>query len=225
MKMKKDLTELVFILDKSGSMSGLEEETIHGFNNMLNEQKASEGECRITTVLFNHQYNLIHDRIDIQAVNQLTRNEYAVSGYTALMDAIGTTINKIKQVQSNTALGYRADKVVFVIITDGYENASREFSSNQIKALIEEQKKKHDWEFIFLGANIDAVETARQYGINADRAANYAATKEGTSLNFMMVNETVLSMRKKGQIDETYLDEIRKYYESKGGEKDKPSGN
>ena len=220
--MKQDLTELVFILDKSGSMSGLEEETIHGFNDMLTKQKATESKCRLTTVLFNHQYDLRHDRIDIQAVNKLDQKDYQVGGYTALMDAIGTTINKIKQVQANTNEPYRADKVIFVIITDGYENASREFSSNQIKAMIETQKKNDNWEFIFLGANIDAVETAKNYGINADRAANYVPSAEGTQMNFNMMSDTVLSYRKQGKVDEKFLDNIRKHYDSNGGEKNKP---
>lgn len=220
--MKKDLTELVFILDRSGSMNGLEEETIHGFNDMLAKQKATEGECRLTTVLFNHHYSLLHDRIDIQAVNAMTQKEYQVSGYTALMDAIGKTIHKIKQVQANTNEPYRADKVIFVIITDGYENASREFSSTQIKALIEEQKQAAQWEFIFLGANIDAVETARNYGINEDRVANYVPSAKGTQMNFTMMSDTVLSYRKLGIVDEKFLDNIRKHYESNGGEKHKP---
>ena len=220
--MKKDLTELVFILDKSGSMSGLEEETIHGFNDMLAKQKAVEGRCRLTTVLFNHHYSLLHDRIDIQAVNAITLKEYQVHGYTALLDAIGTTIHKIKQVQANTNEPYRAEKVIFVIITDGYENASREFSSNQIKALIEEQKEKENWEFIFLGANIDAVETARNYGINADRAANYVPSPEGTEINFRMMSNTVGTFRKMGKIDETYLENIRDHHDPNRGKNKKP---
>ena len=153
-------TELVFILDKSGSMAGLESDTIGGFNAMLQKQKALPGACRITTVLFDNRYELLHDRIDIRAVSPVTEREYQVGGSTALLDAIGRTIQKLAGVQRNTAEEYRADKVMFVIITDGAENSSREYSSQRVKAMIEHEKEKYGWEFVFLGANIDAVETA-----------------------------------------------------------------
>ena len=159
--MKKGWTELVFILDKSGSMSGLEKDTIGGFNAMLEKQKVIEGECRITTVLFSERDFLLHDRIDIQAVGLMTKDDYSVGGSTALLDAIGKTINKIENAQKATAEDYRAEKVLFVIITDGEENSSRMYSSERVKAMIEGQKDRCNWEFIFLGANIDAAETAR----------------------------------------------------------------
>ena len=168
--MKKGLTELVFIIDRSGSMGGLESDTIGGFNAMLKEQQAVEGEAVVTTVLFDDQYELLHDRIDIKAIAPLTSKDYTVRGYTALLDAVGKTINKIRQVQRHTAEEYRAEKVMFVIITDGYENASREYSAKQVKERIEHQKQKYGWEFVFLGANIDAVETAQHYGIDAQNA-------------------------------------------------------
>lgn len=168
--MKQGLTELVFILDKSGSMSGLEKDTIGGFNSMLAKQKAIDGECFITTVLFDNDYVLLHDRIDIRAVNVITEKEYQVGGSTALLDAIGKTIHKINNAQKNTADSYRAEKVLFVIITDGEENASCEYSADKIRNLIEQQKKEYGWEFIFLGANVDAVQTAKSFGIDADRA-------------------------------------------------------
>jgi uncharacterized protein YegL len=198
--MKKDLTELVFILDKSGSMSGLESDTIGGFNSMLQKQKALDGECRITTVLFDNHYELLHDRLDLRAVSPITEKEYYVGGSTALLDAIGRTIRKLVNVQRSTAEDYRAGKVLFIIITDGMENVSREFSSQQVKTMIEHEKEKYGWEFIFLGANIDAVETAGRYGIDADRAVDYVADSEGTALNFTVMSQTVASFRKTGEV-------------------------
>lgn len=173
--MKKNLTELVYILDKSGSMQGLEKDTIGGYNAMLAQQRTVEGDCVITTVLFDNQYQLLHDRIDIRAVRPLTQREYFVGGSTALLDAIGKTIDKIHTAQKNTAEDYRAERVLFGIITDGAENASRRYSSMQVKEMIRRQKEKYGWEFIFLGANIDAVETAGRFGIDADRARRLCA--------------------------------------------------
>ena len=189
--MKKGLTELVFILDKSGSMSGLEADTIGGYNSMLAKQKAVDGECYITTVLFDNNYELLHDRIDIKAVSPITDKEYQVGGSTALLDAIGRTIHKIGNAQKHTAEDYRAEKVMFVIITDGEENSSREYTAEKIKAQIERQKEKYGWEFIFLGANIDAVQTAGRYGIAPDRAIDYLADSEGTELNFKVMASAV----------------------------------
>jgi uncharacterized protein YegL len=180
--MKKGLTELVFSLDKSGSMGGLESDTIGGYNSMFAKQQAVEGEAQVTTVLFDNNYELLHDRIDIKAVSPITEREYQVGGSTALLDAIGRTIHKIGNAQKNTAEDYRAEKVVFVIITDGEENASREYTSDKVKAQIERQKSRYGWEFIFLGANIDAVETAGRFGIAPDRAVDYLADSEGTEL-------------------------------------------
>ncbi|MDL2232517.1 VWA domain-containing protein [Ruminococcaceae bacterium OttesenSCG-928-L11] len=193
--MKTNLTELIFILDRSGSMSGLESDTIGGFNSMLAKQQAEDGECRITTVLFDNQYELLHDRIDIKAVSPITEREYFVRGNTALLDAVGKTINKIGGVQKNTAEEYRADKVLFVITTDGMENASREFDYDKIKSMIERQKSKYGWEFIFLGANIDAVEVADRFGIARNRAQNFHNDSEGIELNYSVVSETVSAFR------------------------------
>lgn len=215
--MKKGITELVLILDKSGSMSGLESDTIGGFNAMLAKQKAVDGECRVTTVLFDNDYELIHDRIDIQAISPMTDKEYQIGGSTALLDAIGGTINKIANAQKHTAEDYRADKVMFVIITDGYENSSREFTADKIKSLIERQKEKFSWEFIFLGANIDAVETASRYGISSDRAVDYLADSEGTKLNFKMMAEAVTSFRKSGRVKESCFDAIRDDVKQRSG--------
>lgn len=215
--MKKNLTELVFILDRSGSMSGLEKDTIGGYNSMLEQQRKVDGECVITTVLFDNCYELLHDRIDIRAVAPITEKEYFVGGSTALLDAIGKTIHKIDTAQKNTSDAYRAEKVMFVIITDGYENSSREYSSQKVKSMIEHKKEKYGWEFIFLGANIDAVETAGRFGINADRAVDYVPDGEGTELNFRMMSQTVATFRECGAVPTACLDEIRKDMKERGG--------
>ena len=178
--MKKDLTELVFIIDRSGSMSGLEDDTIGGFNAMLQEQQGVEGEAVVTTVLFDDRYELLHDRINIQAVAPLTRKDYTVRGSTALLDAIGRTIHKIRKVQRTTQEDFRAEKVLFIIITDGQENASRHYTVDMIKERIEHQRQKYGWEFVFFGANMDAIAEAGKIGIAADRARNYSADAYGT---------------------------------------------
>ena len=182
--MKKGLTELVFIIDRSGSMGGLESDTIGGFNSMLKEQQAVEGDAVVTTVLFDDKYELLHDRIDIRAVAPLTDKDYTVRGTTALFDALGRTIHKIRAVQKHTAEKYRAEKVLFVIITDGQENASREYSADHIKARIERQKQKYGWKFVFFGANMDAVMEAGKLGIAAECAQNYCADAIGTSIAY-----------------------------------------
>ena len=194
--MKTNLTELVFILDRSGSMGGMESDTVGGFNSMLSKQQAEPGECRITTVLFDNEYEVLHDRIDIQAVSPVTEREYFVRGQTALLDAVGRTINKIGGVQKNTDEEYRAEKVLFIITTDGMENASREFSYDKIKAMIEHQKSKYSWEFIFLGANIDAVDVADHFGIARNRAQNFHNDSEGIRLNYEMLSRTASLFRR-----------------------------
>ena len=209
-------TELVFILDKSGSMHGLEQDTIGGFNSMLQKQKELDGECRITTVLFDNRYELLHDRIDIRAVSSMTEKEYQVGGTTALLDAIGRTVQKLASVQKNTAKEYRADRVLFVIITDGQENASREYSSDRVKEMIQLEKEKYGWEFVFLGANIDAVETAGQLGISRDRAVDYVPDGAGTALNFQMMSETVAAFRETGAVPGAPLEAIRKDMTARG---------
>ncbi len=214
--MKKGLTELVFILDKSGSMMGLERDTIGGFNAMLKKQKETEGECCITTVLFDNRYELLHDRTDIRAVSPITEKEYCVGGSTALLDAIGLTMRKIINVQRSTAEDYRAENVIFVIITDGQENSSSQFSSDKVKAMIEHEKSKYGWEFIFLGANIDAVETAERFGIAPDRAQNFHADSRGVELNFATVSSAVTSFRKNSVMPSAWSRDIDEDFKSRG---------
>jgi uncharacterized protein YegL len=215
--MKNNLTELVFILDRSGSMSGLESDTIGGFNAMLAKQQAVEGEARVTTVLFDNNYELLHDRIDIKAVSPITEKEYFVGGSTALLDAIGRTIHKIGNAQKNTAADYRVAKVLFVIITDGEENASREYTSDKVKAQIERQKSRYGWEFIFLGANIDAVQTAAQFGIDAKRAQNYHADSEGSAVVYEAVACAAVEFRQKETLSDDWKEEVEADYKRRGG--------
>lgn len=218
--MKKGLTELVFILDKSGSMKGMEKDTIGGYNSMLGNQKSVEGEALITTVLFDNNYELLHDRVDIRAVKPITEKEYHVGGLTALVDAVGKTVDKIINAQKNTAEDYRAEKVMFVIITDGEENASREYSAAKVKARIERQKSEYGWEFIFLGANIDAVENARHFGIAPDRAQSYYSDDEGTALNYRVVDKTVTGFRKTAAVPQNWSQEIEEDFKQRGDKKE-----
>ncbi|MCM3601210.1 VWA domain-containing protein [Robertmurraya korlensis] len=210
--MKKNVTEVVFILDKSGSMAGLETDTIGGFNGMLNKQKKAEGEAYVTTVLFNHQYELLHDRIHVKGISPITERDYEVGGTTALLDAIGFSIQKIVNVQKNTSVVERADQVLFVITTDGMENASREFTSEKIKKMITHQKEKYGWDFMFLGANIDAISTAAQFGIDEDFAVDYHADQMGTQLNYEMVSEAVIILRSGKKMDRSWKEGIERDY-------------
>ena len=190
--MKKNLTELVFIVDRSGSMGGLESDTIGGINATLNKHRETEGEAMVTTVLFDNEMVTLHDRLPITEVKPLTRDDYQVRGCTALLDAIGSTVNHISRVHGYLPEDHRPELTIVVITTDGFENASREFNYEQVKALIEE-KRSLGWEFLFLGANIDAVGEATRIGIEADRAATYVADGAGTSVMFdAMCEETVL---------------------------------
>ena len=214
--MKTNLTELVFILDKSGSMSGLESDTIGGFNAMLKKQQGEPGEAVVTTVLFSDGYELLHDRTSIKGLRPITDDDYFVGGCTALLDAIGKTIHKIVNAQKYSAEEQRADKVLFVITTDGLENASREYSYDKIKDMVEKQKAKYGWEFIFLGANIDAIATAARFGINTDRAANYHADSEGTKLNYEAVSDFVSDIRACKEISENWKEKIDEDFARRG---------
>lgn len=193
--MKKNLTELVFILDRSGSMAGLESDTIGGFNSMIEQQRRKDGECLVSTVLFDDESKVIHDRVKLGEIEPLTDRDYTVRGCTALIDAIGGAIHHIGNVHKYARAEDVPEHTMFVITTDGMENASRRYTSEKVKAMIERQKEKYGWEFLFIGANIDAVETAARYGIGADRAVNYHSDSEGTRLNYEVVSETISCMR------------------------------
>lgn len=193
--MKKNLTELVFILDRSGSMAGLEDDTIGGFNAMIGKQKREPGEAVVSTVLFDNESAVIHDRVDIQKIEPMTRKEYYVRGCTALLDAVGGAIHHIGNVHKYAREEDRPEKTLFVITTDGMENASRAYSYDRLKAMIERQKEKYGWEFLFLGANIDAAAEAARFGIGADRAANYHADSVGTEVIYETVGEAICQVR------------------------------
>ena len=193
--MKKGFTELVFILDRSGSMAGLEGDTIGGFNAMIEKQKKAEGVACVSTVLFDHMRAVIHDRVDVQKIAPMTEADYAVRGSTALLDAIGKAIHHIGNVHKYAREEDRPERTLFVITTDGMENASHRYSAPQVRQMIELQKRKYGWEFIFLGANIDAVETARRFGIGSDRAVSYRSDHEGTRLNYEVISDAVTHLR------------------------------
>ena len=195
-----NLTEMVFILDRSGSMHGLEEDTIGGFNSMIDKQKKEEGTAFVSTVLFCDESRVIHDRVEIGKIEPLTDRDYYTCGCTALLDAIGDAIHHIGNVHKYAREEDRPDKTVFVIITDGMENASRRYTYEKVRGLIERRKEKYGWEFLFLGANIDAVAVASRVGISADRAVEYNCDDIGVELNYSTVSETVSCMRTAGSI-------------------------
>ena len=214
--MKKNLTELVFILDRSGSMAGLEDDTIGGFNSMLTKQKGEEGEAVVSTVLFDNECEVIHDRMDIQKIEPMTRKEYYVRGCTALLDAVGGAIHHIGNVHKYAREEDRPEKTLFVITTDGMENASRKYSYDRLKAMIERQKEKYGWEFIFLGANIDAAKEAARFGIHADRAANYNADSVGTAVIYEAVSEAVCSVRASKAMSDSWRRKVDEDYKKRG---------
>ncbi len=193
--MKKGLTELVFILDRSGSMEGLEADTIGGFNSLIEKQKAEDGEALVSTILFNNQSTVLHDRVPVGSVPRMTEKQYVAQGGTALLDAIGGAVHHIGIVQKYARPEDVPEHTMFVITTDGMENASRVYSSDRVKQMIERQKEQYGWEFLFLGANIDAVETAGRFGISADRAVDYLCDTVGTGLNFETVCNAVSDVR------------------------------
>ena len=193
--MKKNLTELVFILDRSGSMAGLEADTIGGFNAMTQKQRKEPGEALVSTVLFDNETQVIHDRVPLEKVPALTQKEYYVRGCTALLDAVGGAIHHVGNVHKYAREEDRPEKTLFVITTDGMENASRRYTYDKVKAMIEHQREKYGWEFLFLGANIDAAREAARFGIRADRAANYHADHIGTEVIYEAVSEAVCQVR------------------------------
>lgn len=214
--MKNNITELIFVIDQSGSMSGLEDDTIGGFNSMLEKQRKEEGVCHISTVFFDNSSDVIHNRRNISTVEPLTRKDYTPGGSTALLDALGDAINHTAKVQKMLAEDERAGNVVFVIITDGEENSSCRYSSRKVKQMISREQEKYGWEFIFLGANIDAVETASHYGIKANRASNFCCDSAGVGLNFYCVSEAVSELRGKSCISDSWEEEIKQDYERRG---------
>ena len=193
--MKKNLTEIVFILDRSGSMSGLESDTIGGFNAMIEKQKKAPGEALVSTILFDNVSEVIHDRVNIRDIKPMTDSEYCVRGCTALLDAIGGAIHHIGNVHKYAREEDVPAHTLFVITTDGMENASRLYDSARVKQMIEHEKSKYGWEFLFLGANIDAAKEAARFGIGADRAVNYKCDEAGTALNYEVISEAVCSVR------------------------------
>ena len=214
--MKKNLTELVFILDRSGSMSGLESDTIGGFNAMLEKQKKQDGECIVSTVLFNNDSQVIHDRVPLDKIEPMTERDYYVSGGTALIDAIGGAIQHIGNVHKYARKEDVPENTIFIITTDGYENASNRYSSDKVKRMIEHEKEKYGWEFLFIGANIDAVETAKHYGIDQDRAVNYHADAQGTDIVYATVSQAVCNVRMNKCMAENWSEDIDNDYKNRG---------
>ena len=202
--MKKNLTELVFILDRSGSMHDMESDTIGGFNSMIAKQKKLEGRAYVSTVLFDNESVVLHDRVGIHKIQPMTERDYTPRGCTALLDAIGGAIHHIGNVHKYARKEDVPEHTVFVIITDGKENASRRYTAERVKQMIEKEKTKYGWEFLFLGANIDAVETARHFGIQQNRAVTYRGDREGTKLNYEVIHDAVASVRESAVIPQEW---------------------
>lgn len=193
--MKKNLTEIVFILDRSGSMSGLEKDTIGGYNGMLKKQRKEKGEAIISTVLFDGECEVIHDRVSIDKIKDITEKEYCVRGYTALLDAVGGAIHHIGNVHKYARSEDVPEKTLFVITTDGMENASRLYTYDKVKSMIERQKEKYGWEFLFLGANIDSAQVGAQIGIDRDHTVDYYSDGVGTRLNYEAMSDAISHVR------------------------------
>lgn len=212
---RKDITELVFILDRSGSMAGLETDTVGGFNSLIKKQRAEKGECYVSTVLFDNESEVLHDRVKLSDIAELTEREYYVRGSTALIDAIGGAVKHIGNIHKYARPEDVPSHTMFVIITDGMENASHIYSSNEVKRMIERQKEKYGWEFLFIGANIDAVETAKHYGIGAERAVNYHADGAGTKVVYENVAAAVCKVRNNAPLDAEWSREINEDFKSR----------
>ena len=214
--MKKGLTEMVFILDRSGSMGGLEKDTIGGYNSMIEKQKKEEGEALVSTVLFDHEQQVLMDRVPLDKVRMMTEDEYYVRGCTALLDAIGYAIHHIGNVHKYARKEDVPEKTIFVITTDGMENASRKYSYKDIKRMIEKQEKKYGWEFLFLGANIDVAKETERLGIRPERAVRYVNDCEGIELNYNTVSYAMSAMRSGAELDESWKADIEKDFKKRG---------
>ena len=214
--MNKNLTEMVFILDRSGSMSGLEADTIGGFNGMIARQKKEEGEALVSTVLFDDGIRVVHDRVPLQNVQPMTDRDYYVGGCTALLDALGGAIHHIAQIHKYAREEDRPAKTVFVITTDGMENASRRYSRDKVRRMVRHEQEKYGWEFLFLGANMDAVKEAGRYGIRKDRSVQYCIDPAGTDLNFRSIDRAMSGFRRGEEVDASWKAEIEKDFEERG---------
>ena len=221
--MKKGLTEIVFVLDRSGSMGGLENDTIGGYNSMIEKQKTEEGEVIISTVLFDHETEVLHDRVPLDKIRPITEKEYFVRGSTALLDAVGGAIHHIGNVHKYARPEDVPEKTLFIITTDGMENSSTRYNYDRVKKMVERQKEKYHWEFIFLGANIDAAEVAGRFGVDKSRAVTYECDSAGTKLNYQVMGRMVscarvaksaMAMEEAFDRDEM-LSDIRKDYEKR----------
>lgn len=216
MKNTNNTTELVFILDRSGSMAGLESDTVGGFNAMIEKQRKQEGECFVSTVLFDDESEVLHDRVKLSLVPKMTEADYTVRGCTALIDAIGGAIHHIGNIHKYARKEDVPANTLFVITTDGMENSSRRYSAERVKKMIERQKERYGWEFLFIGANIDAVETAARYGIDRDRAVNYNADEKGTRVVYDAVAGAVCNVRASKSLNADWCEEIDADYKSRG---------
>ncbi|MBQ1834823.1 MAG: VWA domain-containing protein [Oscillospiraceae bacterium] len=214
--MNNNLTEIVFILDRSGSMAGLEDDTIGGFNAMLEKQKKEPGEALLSAVLFDHCSEVVYDRVDLQKIEPMTDKQYFVRGSTALLDAIGGAVHHIENVHKYAREEDRPGKTIFIITTDGMENASREYSYRQVSSMVKHAQEAYGWEFLFLGANMDAIRAAETFGIRADRAVRYECDGVGTRVNYSVVSQAIGSMRSGRGIDADWDAEIRRDYAKRG---------
>jgi len=220
--MRKGLTEIVFILDRSGSMSGLEADTIGGFNSLIAKQKKEDGEAYISTVLFDDRSEVLHDRVSLDKIKPMTDKEYYVRGCTALLDAVGGAIHHIGNIHKYAREEDRPEKTLFIITTDGQENSSQRYSYGKVKEMVERQKEKYGWEFLFLGANIDAISEAGKFGIRPDRAVNYECDSEGTVVNYQALSQAVSMVRCCASADEMeealvgWDEDIKRDYKKRG---------
>ncbi len=219
--MKNNITELVFILDRSGSMSGLEADTIGGFNSMIKKQRKEDGDCLVSTVLFDDESEVLHDRVKLADIPEMIDRDYTVRGCTALIDAIGGAIHHIGNIHKYARPEDVPEHTMFIITTDGAENASHRYTADRVKKMIERQKEKYGWEFLFIGANIDAVETAGRYGIAPDRAVNYHADQKGTQVLYDSVSEAVCSFRQDALLTADWSKDINADYQKRGRKKNK----